>query len=329
MKIRIVKPGLLTTIQDLGRWAYLAQAVPVSGAMDTYSARLANKCIGNPDNDAVIEFTASGASFIAETDLLIAYTGGGAILEVNEQQLPPNRPLFVPVGSNITFTNSRNGFRTYLAIAGGWDLPLVLGSRSTYTIAGFGGHKGRSLQKQDILESSQNLTPLAEKIFLSLKTDHINYSSWHAGVPFRTLDNYTIRIMPGHEFGWFEGQSIATLLSTAYNINNRSNRMGCFLDGIQMKRRHQQELLSTAVTPGTIQVVNDGSLVLLMADAQTTGGYPRIAQIAAADLPLCGQLKPGDAIKFEEISFHDAETLYFEQENNIEMIGQAIAAKFR
>ncbi|MDB5003323.1 MAG: urea amidolyase [Mucilaginibacter sp.] len=329
MQIRIVKPGLLSTIQDMGRDLYLSQAVPVSGAMDSLSARIANKAVGNTDNEAVIEFTYADAEFIAETDLLIAYAGDGAILKVVDQKLPPERPIYIPAGTNIKLTNNPTGSRTYMAIAGGWDLPDVLGSKSTFITAGFGGLEGRSLKAGDQLTNIDKLSSIAQKIFDNLNAEHINYPNW--SIPRQLLlpaDRKSIRVVAANEFDWFDKQSIVDFFTIPYVIGQRSNRMGYHLEGAIINRVKKDELLSTAVTPGTIQITGNGSMVLLMADCQITGGYPRIAQVAAVDMPLCAQLKPGDAIYFKQINRDEAEMLYLERERDLQRLTTAVQYKF-
>ncbi|SHN21310.1 biotin-dependent carboxyltransferase family protein [Mucilaginibacter sp. OK098] len=329
MQIRILKPGLMSTIQDLGRYQYLSQAVPVCGAMDTLSARIANKAVGNEDNAAVIEFTYADAEFVSETDLLIAYAGDGAILKSGEQELPCDRPLFIPSGTFIKLTNNPSGCRTYLAIAGGWDVPEILGSRSTFLIAGFGGMDGRVLKKGDTLKNEATQSVSTQKIFKSLNYGKVNYPEW--SIPRQLLlpaDRKAIRVVPANEFGWFNSRSTADFMSASHIIGRQSNRMGYHLEGVLLHRVKHHELLSTAVTPGTIQVTGSGSLVLLMADCQTTGGYPRIAKVAAVDMPLCGQLKPGDALNFKEIGLREAEMLYIEREQHLQQLTTAVQTKY-
>jgi antagonist of KipI len=337
MQIKIIKPGLMSTIQDLGRHRYLSQGVPVSGAMDALSAQIANIAVGNPDNAAVIEFTYADAEFIAETDLLIAYVGGGAIFQSGGQILPPERPLFVPSGAIIKLINNPSGSRTYLAVAGGWDVPEILGSKSTCLVAGFGGLEGRALKSGDMLINMQETTSNTQKILHYFeeklqkisKKYKVDYPGW--SLPRQVhlpADGKIIRVVPGNELGWFNGRSIAGFLSAPYIIGRQSNRMGYHLEGAAMERLKNDELLSTAVTPGTIQVTGSGSMVLLMADCQTTGGYPRIAQVAAVDMPLCAQLKPGDAIYFKDITRREAEMLYIEREQQLHRLSIAVQSKF-
>jgi antagonist of KipI len=329
MQISLIKPGILSTLQDLGRQDYLSHAVPVSGAMDTLSAHIANKAVGNEDNAAVIEFTYANVEFKCETDILIAYSGDGAIFKGGNQFLPAERPVFIPAETIISLIKNPAGSRTYLAISGGWDVPEILGSRSTYLTAAFGGLQGRQLQSGDILFNINPSTATATKILNKLKGEAINYPEWSiARQLFLSANQHFIRVVPAREFTWFDGRSIADFLSSPYKLSLRSNRMGYHLEGASLNRLVKKELLSTAVTPGTIQVTGNGSLVLLMADCQTTGGYPRIAQVAAVDLPLCGQLSPGDEIYFKEISRHEAETLYLEREQQLSRLTTAVQYKF-
>lgn len=329
MQLIIEKPGLLSTIQDSGRMYHLSQAVPVSGAMDALSMRVANKAVGNPDNTAVIEFTYGGAELLAETNLLIALAGEGASLYTDALELPSNKPLFIPAGTALRLAGKRTGSRSYLAVAGGWDVPEILQSKSTYLMAGFGGFKGRRLMSKDVLKSSTDVSAVTTRILAGLEGPRVNYPAWSIASDLLLPRNKkTIRVIPGREFGWFREESQHDFFSKPYCLSSNSNRMGYYLEGPLIARSVQDELLSTAVAAGTIQVTGNGTPILLMADAQTTGGYPRIAQVAAADLPLCAQLKPGDKIQFQEISISEAETLYFEQERQLRELTGAIHFKY-
>lgn len=329
MEISILKPGILSTIQDLGRMDYLDQAIPISGAIDQLSARIANKAVGNSDEDAVIEFTYAAAEFKAETEILIAYAGDGATLSANGEKLPTERPIFVPAETVIKLINNPEGARTYLSIAGGWNVPEILGSRSTYLTADLGGYGGRPLKIGDHLKNFKNLSEASTIIIDKLRGNKIKYLSWNIAKALLLPKNRkTIRVVPAREFNWFNGQSIIGFLSDSFSIGLNSNRMGYHLKGNKINRIKKDELLSTAVVPGTIQVTGSGNLVLLMADCQTTGGYPRIAQVASVDLPLCAQLKPGDSIRFSEISKEEAEFLYIEREKELTKLNFAINSRF-
>lgn len=313
----------------MGRRLHLSQAVPVSGAMDTLSTRIANIAVGNAHDEAVIEFTYAAAEFVTETDILIAYAGDGATLKSGEVTIPTERPVFIPQGSVVRLVNNPAGSRTYLAIACGWDVPDVMSSKSTYTTAGIGGHEGRALQAGDILQNTKKCSPTTDDLLLKLQGTGINYPKWNiTRQALLPMDKKSIRVVPANEFTWFDGCSIYDFLSSPYTLNMRSNRMGYHLDGVPIQRLMHKELLSTAVTPGTIQITGSGTPVLLMADCQTTGGYPRIAQVAAVDLPLCGQLKPGDIIIFKETSRQEAEMLYIEREEHLQKLALAVRSHF-
>ncbi|MEO6633891.1 MAG: biotin-dependent carboxyltransferase family protein [Mucilaginibacter sp.] len=329
MKIRILKPGLLSTVQDMGRYHFLSQGVPVSGAMDGLSARIANKAVGNGDNQAVIEFTYADAAFKAETDVLIAYAGDGMRLQAGALILPPERPVFIPSGAIIQLIHNSAGVHNYLSIAGGWDVPEVLGSTSTCLAASFGGFKGRPLQADDVLSGNDQLSDISASLFSRLKSEQVNFAKW--SIPRQLLlpsNRREIRVTPGREADWFNSQSVADFFSAPYVLSRHSNRMGFHLEGPEIIRAKNDELISTAVTPGTIQVTGNGQMILLMADCQTTGGYPRIAQVASVDLPLCGQLKPGDTIYFKEISRREAEVLYLKREDELSKLTTALKSIF-
>jgi antagonist of KipI len=329
MKISMIKPGLLTTIQDMGRHRYLSQAVPISGAMDQLAHRLANKAVGNEDHLATIEFTYADASFKAETDVLLAYSGDGAFLVYNDLVMPAEKPLFFPAGAILKLINNPIGVRIYLAVVGGWAVPDVMESKSTYLTAGFGGFEGRALQKEDVLTSGSDIGEVSKKILDQLITRSLIYPNWRISRESLLPENrQNIRVVLANEINWFDATSIISFLTNTFKIDRRSNRMGYHLNGKPLVRKVKKELLSTAVTPGIIQVTGSGDLVILMADCQTTGGYPRIAHVAAVDLPLCAQLKPGDEIRFSEISRDEAEELYFEREHDLSLITMAISLKY-
>lgn len=329
MEISIIKAGLLTTVQDCGRYQHLAEAIPVSGAMDQLAHRLANKAVGNDDNLATLEFTYANASFKALTDILIAYSGDGALLTYNGEVMPAEKPLFFAAGAVLTFIHNPNGVRTYLAVAGGWEVPEVLGSKSTYLPVKFGGFEGRKLAAGDVLRSSEVISTVAAAIMQQLSSKALIYPNWRIlRESLLPLNRKIIRVVLANEFSWFDANSIIAFLTKPYQIALRSDRMGYHLSGKAMVRKTKKELLSTAVTHGIIQVTGNGDLVILMADCQTTGGYPRIAHVAAVDLPLCAQLKPGDEISFTEISSDEAEELYLQQEHDLLLITNAINIKY-
>ncbi|WP_237073750.1 5-oxoprolinase subunit C family protein [Mucilaginibacter mali] len=329
MRFTIHKTGLLATVQDLGREAYLAQAVPHSGTMDTLSARIANIALGNKQTDAVIEFTYAGASLHADTDMLIAYAGDGALLYADQQLIKPERPVFIPAGTVLHLKTGLAGCRTYLAIAGGVDVPEVLQSRSTYLPAALGGLDGRALKPDDVMMGNPGISSVTQKIFDQLKGGKISTTRW--SLPRKKIlpvDDGTICLVRGPEYGWFKQADADMLWASPFRLGQRSDRMGYHLEGAAISRETDRELLSTCVVPGTIQVTGNGGMIMLMADCQTTGGYPRIAQVAAVHLPLCAQLKPGDQLRFSEITWELAMEMYIKSEQEIDDLAKAVANQY-
>jgi antagonist of KipI len=330
MGLRILKPGVLSTIQDLGRWGYQAAGVPVSGAMDRYSMQLANMLCGNPPGLPVIETAWHGAQFLAESDLLLSCCGGGASLHVNGVAVPHDRPVFIPAYSLLTLDPTRRGFYTYLAVAGGFRAGQVMGSASTYTPSKLGGIGGNALQAGLMLDAGMDKTGLSLRIEASLQQEPglVSYPAWGIGQDAVSIDNTVIRATEGPEYHWFDPAAADAFWQSFFTLSVRSNRMGSRLEGHRIQATAAGELLSTAVTRGTVQVTLDGTPVVLMADAQTTGGYPRIAQVAAVDIPQLVQLRPGEGFRFSRISGEQAEELYLEQETKLRQVQRNIALRF-
>ena len=329
MSIKIIKPGVFSTVQDLGRTTVLDLAVPISGVMDQVSASIANLLVGNLISAALIEIVDGNFECITQSDVLMALVSNNEFFEIDSKLIPTNRPVFVPKNSTIKLHNNANGRYSYLAIAGGWDVPEVLGSKSTFVTAAFGGHHGRVLKKDDELVAAKNLSKQNKSLFQELKNDMVNWPAW--SIPanqFLSTVKSTVRVIMGREFDWFEELSINDFFSKPYQYNN-GNRMGYRLEGpkISRKKSQQSELLSTAVVPGTIQVTGDGSLILLMADCQTTGGYPRLAKVVEVDLPICAQWKPGQALLFKVINLKEAEKLYLDLQLDLQKLVTAIQLK--
>jgi antagonist of KipI len=327
MRISIKNPGLLSTLQDLGRFGYLSEAVPFSGAVDRISAIRANLALGNDRNAALIEFTYGGSEFITEMPIIMAYTGKGAVLRAGNIQIPDSRPVFIPEGTQIRLINMDKGLRTYVSVLGGWDIPLVLNSRSTYLLGGFGGFKGRALSRGDVLENIPRYSPSQEILWKGLKSGKINYSKWSLPELNQDQEKTMIRVILGHESTWFDQESIEGFFRVGFQVGRDSNRMGIRLEGMKMNKIHSGELISTGVVPGTLQISGEGMPILLLADAQTTGGYPRLAQVITVDLPRCAQLKPLDPVFFRLIDPKEAERLYFDQEKNLYRLEKAVENK--
>ncbi|MEX0636052.1 MAG: biotin-dependent carboxyltransferase family protein [Ferruginibacter sp.] len=329
MSIKIIKPGVFSTIQDLGRTNFLEQAVPISGVMDQVSAKIANLLVGNEAGAALIEIVDGNFECIVQKDMLMALVSGNASFEIDNIATPVNRPLFIPKNSVLHLKNNMEGRYAYLAIAGGWDVPVVLGSKSTFVTAALGGYHGRPLKKEDEVLATQPYSTHHNLLFENLKSKSVNWPTWSfPASQFLSPSNSIVRVIMGREFNWFEEKAISDFLSKPYQFT-KANRMGVRLEGpnIIRKKSQQSELLSTAVVPGTIQVAGDGSLILLMADCQTTGGYPRLAKVAEVDLPICAQWKQGHAIYFEAINLKDAEKFYLDLQSRFQQLATAIHLK--
>ena len=310
MSIRVIRPGLLTTVQDLGRWGKQRYGVVVGGAMDSFALRMANLLVGNEEGAAAMEMTLLGPTLRFEQDALIALCGGEFHAQLDDKRLPAWRPVFVPKGISLNVGSAVSGARGYLAIAGGIDVPLVLGSLATYLHGKFGGYKGRALQEGDLLSIA--------KPTLAVSPQNCN---WRIGSLIPTYDDSPIlRVILGSEFDWLTATSQDQLFAAEFEVTPHSDRMGYRLSGPRLELTSSRELISEAVCPGTIQVPADGQPILLMADCATTGGYPKAACVASVDLSLAAQLRPGSKLRFAAISLEEAQSLLRQREDDIDRL---------
>jgi antagonist of KipI len=332
MEINIIRPGILTTLQDQGRTGYQSLGVTVGGAMDGFAHRMANILLGNEENLATIEFTTSPAEVRLSAPGLFSICGAGMTILADGQPIPLWRAFYTSKPLKITLKPNKNGARIYFAVAGGWACKSVMNSAATCLSAGFGGYKGRTLQADDTIESGNNFSPInkALRVFFESLNKKISVANWGIIASMMPMyrDNPVIRVVRGPENDWFNEAFREKFFDEAFTIGSLSNRMAYRLESPFFGAEMQQGLISTAVSPGMIQVTPAGEMILLMADCQTTGGYPRIARVASVDLPLCVQLKPGDQLRFTEISPAEAEILYLKQEAAVMSIKQSIAIRF-
>ena len=290
--VHVVRPGLLTTVQDLGRWGHQATGVPVAGPMDTYSHRLANLLVGNAAGAATLEVTLIGPELEFEAPAVIAVCGAEFDITANGQVLPTGVSCQLAQGARVHFGRRRAGARAYLAVFGGVQTPVVLGSRATHLVSGMGGWRGRALVAGDRLPIEVRPAPAAGRRA--------------TGLTLPTKNRALLRLLPGAQADWFEPSAFDILRQVSFRVSPRSNRMGYRLDGPPLERRRTSEPISEPLAFGALQVPAAGEPILLMADRQTAGGYPKIASVIAADLPLAGQLAPGDSIEFTMCSRHEA-----------------------
>ncbi|MFB5283130.1 biotin-dependent carboxyltransferase family protein [Peribacillus sp. Hz7] len=324
----IIRSGMLTTIQDLGRHGYQQYGVSVSGAMDTFAHRTANLLVGNDEQQATLEMTLIGPAILFENDTFISICGADLSPTIDNEPLPLWRPIFVRKGSKLSFGFCKNGCRAYLAIAGGIRVANVMGSRSTFLKARIGGVQGRAVQSGDQLSSyspSPYITKLIERFTCMTTKNHLPVK-WH--ISYECIPHFnkkhTVFVMKGKHFSQFTRDSQEHFFTKPFTISMNSDRIGYRLKGTPLSLAEPKEYLSEPVIFGSIQVPTNGRPILLMADHPTTGGYPRIGEVASVDLPLIAQLKPGDVLSFQEISVQQAQRLLLEREAMIGVLKQGI-----
>ena len=291
---------MFTTVQDLGRWGFQSRGVPVSGAMDRYSHRLANRLIGNDDHDATLEMTMTGPHIAFDGAVTFAVTGAVFDLALNGVAVAMNQSIDAPAGSILTFGHRRNGARAYLAVAGGLDVPPVLGSRSTHVLTRMGGLEGRALRAGDTIATAK-------------KTE--NGAGTFSSALFRPLvlpdGGARVRVIPGDQ------PYFAHISGRRFRISPRSDRMGYRLEGPPCGDGPAANLISSAVPAGAVQLPPGGQPIVLMSDHATTGGYAVAAAIISADLPRAGQLAPGDWIEFDACTLEEADEALLEAESGL------------
>jgi antagonist of KipI len=294
--MKVIKAGILDSFQDMGRKGFAQIGISEGGFMDKVAASIANWLVGNNKDEAVLEmhYPAPVLFFLQPVEMAIAGADfGGTVGGIG---IPNLRRVVLPAKSTLSFTANNQGQRAYLAVKGGWDIPLVLGSKSTHLQAGFGGWKGRALQPEDNIPEKCTMPfngkiPFIEKWFPK---------------PFPDYSMGRVRCMPGPEWDWLSIETQYGLMNSTYRVSSKSNRMGSFLEGPPVSLAASKELISSAVIPGTIQLLPNGQMMVLMADAQTTGGYPRVLQVAEVDIPVLSQQAPGAMFNFEMIGVEKA-----------------------
>ncbi|WP_121640135.1 biotin-dependent carboxyltransferase family protein [Virgibacillus sp. Bac330] len=325
--VRVLQAGLYTTVQDLGRFGYQKYGVIVSGPMDAYSLRIANLLVGNEEKEAVIEMALAGATLQFNESHVIAITGGDLTPKLDGKPVPMWRPILVKKGSVLQFRFAIKGCYAYVSFAGGIHVPKIMDSKSTYVRAGIGGYGGRTLQKGDTFACGDR-SLIAEALVHQLERapDHLSWSVNPS--PLITFHNHSfIRIMKGNEFEQFDKRSKYAFFHENYTITTQSDRMGYRLTGHLLSLTEKFDMLSEAVTFGTIQVPPNGQPIILMADSQTTGGYPKIAQVISADLATLAQTRPNTSVRFQEVRLVEAEAILLEHKRILQQIAARIKWK--
>jgi antagonist of KipI len=309
MSMIVKRPGLLSSFQDSGRWGYQHLGVSVTGAMDIQSHQMANLIAGNTDDCATLEITLLGPTLVFTEACCICLAGAQMNARMNGRPVPRYRPLIVRPTDTLTFETASEGTRAYLAVHGGFDLAPVMGSQSTYLRAGFGGWQGRALKKDDeipfrapLLDSKETLTALIERIW-----DQVLYLPSMLGQ--HTGRKSLVRLIRSDQWPEFTAASRAAMVSGTWRISTDSERMGYRLQGPEITLEKPREMISEATSFGSIQVPRGGQPIVLMADRQTSGGYPKIATVASVDLPILAQKKPGDEVRFTLVDVEHAQQL--------------------
>ena len=303
----VLEPGILTTIQDLGRYGFSQFGVPPSGALDPFSFTVANLLVGNQEPESSLETTVMGLKLKAFRESVIAIAGGDLSPTLNGEPFEMWRTHLLVEGDVISFKRVRTGCRAYLAISGGFIVPKIMGSRSTYLSGKFGGLQGRALKRGDILYSLPIQSSLTK---LGLRFPSQWIPQWEKEV--------LLRVIPGPQDYHFTHQGFQTFCSSSYQVTPRCDRMGVRLDGPKIERRSdvEESIISEGLIAGAIQVPGDGKPIIILTEL-VTGGYTKIATVISSDLTKVAQLKPGDRVRFFPISIEEAHQLIWEQEERL------------
>jgi antagonist of KipI len=317
MAIRIHKAGLLDTIQDAGRYGYQYLGINPGGAMDITAMKLANALVGNDPNEAVLEMHFPAAEMMFEEMALIALAGADFAVEINGELLPILHPVIIQKNTVLKFRKQQKGARVYMAVKGGYQTNTWLGSNSTNSKVQAGGFEGRALQKNDKLLFKQVFAYSFQKTetMFAILPWSINLGGFYP--------EDKIRFIPGAEYHELAKPSQQKLETASFSILPQSDRMGFRLKGDILSLTSHKEMISTAVPRGTMQLLPDGQLIILMAEHQTTGGYPRIGHVITAGFAALAQMRTGERISFQKTELKEAETLLLVQERNLQQLQNA------
>jgi len=314
---KIIRPGLFTTIQDLGRPYYQKYGVTVSGAMDRYALRLVNLLVGNTEDQACIEVTMMGPTLEVLRETLLAITGGNLSPLLNNEPVPMWQTFLASPGDILSFGGWRSGVRGYISVAGGIQVPKVLGSRSTHVPSRLGGLDGRALQNGDVLGAefySHHVEPLEGMC-----------------IPPEWIPSYEskaiIRVLLGPQEDYYTSKGVETFLSSQYSVTDKSDRMGYRLTGPMIDNVSGTDIISESIPFGSIQVPSDGQPIIMLADRQTTGGYSKIATVAEVDVDVLAQMPLRTNLSFQAISLEAAHRLFREREQMIAQLSQTLKSE--
>jgi len=299
--IQVQEPGLFTTVQDLGREGFGPMGVSPSGAADAISLRIGNRLAGNAEGAAGLEMTLLGGTFVFPEGAILALTGSdfGATLDGKSIELWTS--FEARAGQALRLGPTRSGARCYLCVRGGIEVKLFLGSASTHILSGLGGYEGRALRKGDVLKIGRANGSYRKKTVAAKMLE---------GLPLRRV----LRVTPGPQSDWFPEAAQQIFYASTYRVAEESNRMGLRLEGAPIPAPPGGEMISEGVALGAIQVPEGGHPIVLFVEQQTTGGYPKIANVISTDFHSLGQLRPRDEIRFERVGWETARSLLREQE---------------
>lgn len=303
--VHVIRPGFLTTIQDEGRWGYQAGGVPVAGPMDPASHRLANALVGNDRSAATLEATLVGPDLRFDDERVVAVAGADFELTVDDRPVRVGASFVVPAGASLRIGRRRRGARAYVAVEGGIAVAPVLGSRATHLVSAMGGLNGRALEVGDAVPLGDRQR--AGKTVATRRTPALDWPAWPA----------RLRVLPGPNHESFASEALDVLQSSSYIVATASDRMGFRLEGPALTHARGADIISDATSVGALQVPSSGQPILLMADRQTTGGYPKIATVITADIGVAGQLAPGDSVVFIACSAREAMAALIAQERSV------------
>lgn len=304
----VLEPGVLTTVQDLGRYGFRQFGVPPSGALDSFSLRVANLLVGNAEEEACLETTLMGLKLKALREAVIAITGGDLSSTLNGDPLEMWRTHLLVEGDLVAFRKIERGCRAYLSVAGGFAIPRIMGSRSTFLSGKFGGFEGRPIKRGDLLWATDRPTSLS-RVGLRFPEEAIPPLSREV----------VLHIIPGPQHHHFTEKGLRTLCASDYQVTRQCDRMGIRLEGPRVERRSDvgDSILSEGLISGAIQVPGDGMPILILTEL-VSGGYSKIATVISADLSKAGQIKPGDTVRFEPARLEEAHDLLRNQQEWIE-----------
>ena len=311
MNAIVTRAGFFTSVQDLGRAGFREFGVSMGGALDSFALRVANLLVGNEDGAAGLEITFGGLQLRFQDERIVAWCGGEFDVHIGVAPLPAGHAALVRPGDELKFGQPQIGCRAWLAISGGVDVPIVLGSRSTDLRANFGGFDGRALRDGDVI-------PLGPRPGSPIPATTI--SSWTAPHDWVSpaKPSPILRFLSGMDWTRFNASTLQRLTREPFAVSPDSDRMGVRLTGPELPRADNVDLISEAVVPGTVQVPPSGQPILLLGDCQTIGGYPKIAQVITVDLGMAAQVRAGDRVRFLEVSFGDAHQLFLQRERSLE-----------